>query len=98
MNRDLKNIIYILRKELPKLQSAFQVSKLEVFGSFVRDQQSSTSDLDILVTFSKVPDLFKFIELENYLSELLDLKVDLVMRSALKPNIGKRKIWCCFRP
>jgi len=34
--------------------------------------------------------LFKFIELENDLSELLGTKVDLVMKTALKPNIGKR--------
>ena len=90
MNSKLKKIISILGKELPKLKTNFQVLKLEIFGSFVREQQSTNSDLDILVTFSEVPDLFKFIELENYLSELLHLKVDLVMRSALKPNIGKR--------
>jgi len=35
-------------------------------------------------------DLIKFVELEEYLSELLGIKVDLVMKSALKPRIGKR--------
>jgi len=34
-------------------------------------------------------ELLKFIELENYLSDLLKVKVDLVMKSALKPRIGK---------
>jgi len=33
--------------------------------------------------------LLKFIELENYLGDLLGVKVDLVEKSALKPRIGK---------
>ena len=33
--------------------------------------------------------LFKFVEIENYLSDLLGVKVDLVEKSALKPRIGK---------
>lgn len=92
MKNDLKNIIKVLRKEFPKLETDFNVATLDVFGSYVRCEHSSKSDLDILVTFSKTPDLFRFIELENYLSDLLNIKVDLVMRSALKPNIGKRII------
>ena len=46
--------------------------------------------MDILVTFSETPSLFKFIELENFLSDNLGIKVDLVMRDALKPAIKKR--------
>lgn len=90
MKKDLKNISAVLRRELPLLKSEFEVSNLEIFGSFVRNEQRPDSDLDILVTFTKAPNLFQFIELENYLSDLFQLKVDLVMRSALKPNIGKR--------
>jgi len=40
-----------------------------------------------LVAFSETPSLLKFIALENYLSDLLGVKVDLVMQDALKPNI-----------
>ena len=87
---DLKNIKAVLQKELPRLKSEFQVATLEIFGSYVRNEQIPSSDLDLLVTFSKSPNLLQFIELENYLSDLVDLKVDLVMRSSLKPHIGKR--------
>ena len=59
-----------------------------IFGSHVRQEQHSDSDLDVLVTFSETPSLLKFIALENYLSDLLGVKVDLVMQDALKPNIG----------
>ena len=92
MKKDYKNIRLALCQESTKIRSEFNVSTLEVFGSCIRNEQSADSDLDVLVTFSKVPDLLQFIELENYLSDLLGLKVDLVMRSALKPNIGKRII------
>ncbi len=92
MKNDLKNISTKLRKELTKLRSDFHVLSLEIFGSFVRNEQTPDSDIDILVTFSQPPSLFKFIELEDYLSGILGVKVDLVMKSSLKPNIGKRII------
>ncbi len=44
----------------------------------------------ILVTFSKAPSILKFIRLENHLSDLLGVKVDLVLKDSLKPAIGKR--------
>lgn len=92
MKKDYEDILLALRKELPKLNAEFNVSTLEVFGSYIRNEQKADSDLDVLVTFSKAPDLLGFIGLENYLSDVLGLKVDLVMRSALKPYIGKRVI------
>jgi len=90
MNNKLKNILLKLKEELPLLRTQYYVTTLEVFGSYVRNEQTPKSDLDILVTFSKAPSLFKFIELEDSLSELLGVKVDLVMRSSLKTNIGRR--------
>ena len=90
MKNELKNITTKLREELPILRSRYNVTSIELFGSFVRNKQRANSDLDILVTFSKAPSLFKFIELEDYLSNLLGIKVDLVMKSSLKPNIGKK--------
>lgn len=73
-----------LREHLPELAEKYHVRTLEVFGSYVRNEQTATSDLDVLVTFSRTPSLFSFIELENHLSDLLGVKVDLVMRDSLK--------------
>ena len=92
MKNKLDNIITKLQAELPKIKSQYNVTTLEVFGSYVRHEEKTNSDLDILVSFSKAPSLFKFIELEDYLSEILGVKVDLVMKSSLKPNIGRRII------
>ncbi len=90
MKSKLENIVAKLQAELPKIKSRYNVTTLEVFGSYIRHEEKPDSDLDILVSFSKAPSLFKFIELEDYLSEILGVKVDLVMKSSLKPNIGKR--------
>ena len=78
-----------LRNQLPSLAEQYNVATLEVFGSYVRHEQRKNSDLDILVTFSKPPSLFKFVRLENHLSDILGVKVDLVMKDSLKPAIGK---------
>ncbi len=72
------------------LTQRYNVKSLGVFGSYIHQQQSEDSDLDILVTFQETPSLLKYIELENYLSDLVGIKVDLVMRDALKPRIGER--------
>ncbi len=71
------------------LRTQYHVRTLEVFGSFVRGDQHDNSDLDLLVTFDEVPTLFKFVALENYLSDFLGIRVDLVMKESLKPFIGK---------
>ncbi len=81
--------IEILKRLKPELQKQYGVSSLGIFGSFVRGKQKRKSDLDILVDYEKVPTLFGFIRLERFLSRELNIKVDLVMKSALKPSIGK---------
>lgn len=86
---DLSHLTDVLRRQLPFLAERYHVESLGVFGSHVRHEQRPDSDLDLLVTFSEPPSLLKFIELENYLTDLLGVKVDLVMKEALKPRIGK---------
>jgi len=73
----------------PELKSGFQVKAIGIFGSYIRNEQNKNSDLDILVEFEEEPSLFKFMELENYLKTILRVKVDLVMKNALKPQIGR---------
>lgn len=87
---DLNSITDTLRQQLPSLAERYGVNSLGVFGSYVRRQQRPESDIDLLVAFDDPPSLLKFIELENYLTDLLGVKVDLVMKDALKPMIEKR--------
>lgn len=87
--RSLELFLEILRRQTSLLAERYGVETLEVFGSYVRAEQKKDSDLDILVTFHKTPGLLAFIALENHLSDVLGVKVDLVMKDALKPAIGK---------
>ena len=88
--KNLDEIRISLRQELPRLRQEYAVRSLKIFGSFVRGEASATSDLDLLVEFDDAPTLFGFVRLENELSQLLGVKVDLVMKKALKPKIGQR--------
>ena len=85
----LSEILAQLKPMLPMLREKYQVLTLEVFGSYVRGEEQEGSDLDLLITFDKVPSLFQFVALENFLSDELNVKVDLVMKDSLKPAIGK---------
>ena len=86
----LQKAFGILQEHLPELHKPYGVRGLWLFGSYLRGGQRKRSDLDVLVEFDRVPSFFEFIRLERYLSELLKIKVDLVMKSSLKPAIGRR--------
>jgi predicted nucleotidyltransferase len=79
-----------LRERRDDLIERYGIASLGVFGSYIRNEQREGSDLDILVSFTKAPGLFKLVELQDELSELLGAPVDLVVRSELKPHIGQR--------
>lgn len=87
MKKSLAKILEELRLILPALKQEYNVSGLELFGSYVSNNHNKNSDVDILVTFSKTPGLLKFIELENFISDYLHLKVDLVMKNSIKPSL-----------
>ena len=86
----LNQLLSHLRASLPDLIVRYQVASLGVFGSYVRGEDQPGSDLDLLVEFLEPPSLFGFIRLENELSDLLGVKVDLVMKSVVftKPSWG----------
>jgi predicted nucleotidyltransferase len=69
------------------IEERFKVKSIAVFGSYLRGEQGKESDIDILVEFYQTIDLLEFIALENFLSEILGNKVDLVMKETLKPRI-----------
>jgi len=79
-----------LREALPELRQRYGVAKLGLFGSYVRGEQGPGSDLDVLVEFDLAPTFFQFVEVEDVLSQRLGVRVDLVMKRALKPRLGQR--------
>lgn len=87
---NLEGLRHILSQEMPRLRECYGVESLGLFGSRVRGDANPDSDLDILVRFREVPGLLRLVELENQLSDLLGLRVDLALADCLKPNIGKQ--------
>jgi len=78
--KNLKEIERIIKIHKPLLKEKYQVKRIGIFGSYVRGEQDKTSDLDVLVEFDKRVGFFKFLELEEYLQQLLHIKVDLVSK------------------
>ena len=74
----------------PELVRDYNVSSIGIFGSVARDEQSETSDIDLLVAFDGPVSLFDVVRLEQELESRLDVPVDVVTEGSLKPRIGKR--------
>jgi uncharacterized protein len=72
------------------LRKKYKVKEIGIFGAYVRQEQTKNSDVDVLVSFYETIDLFTFVELENYLSDILGVKVDLVMKEGIKPRLKER--------
>lgn len=82
---EVKNIILSHLKGLDPI-------KIGIFGSFARGDYKKGSDIDILVEFKDAPSLLTLIKIENDLSEILGVKVDLVTTGALKNKRIKKSI------
>jgi len=89
MRKSIDEIKEVIEKHKEKLREEYGVKEIGIFGSIVRGEAKEDSDVDILVEFEKPIGFFKFLELEEYLTNLIGRKVDLVSKKALKPHIGK---------
>ncbi|CAN5466156.1 nucleotidyltransferase family protein [soil metagenome] len=66
------------------------VHRLGVFGSVARNEAGPESDVDILVEFEDVPDLYEFAALRERLAEILGRPVDLTTPQALRHHLRSR--------
>ena len=88
--KNIDEIRKIFKENKDEVQKKFYVKELGIFGSYVKGQQGEGSDIDILVEFFRPVGFFAFLDLEEHLSQLLGIEVDLVSKKALKPRIGMR--------
>jgi predicted nucleotidyltransferase len=90
--KSLEDMTALLREKLPELQRIYGVTSMEIFGSWVRGEQTGKSDLDILVEFDPVRkiSLFGFVSLEQELSDYLGIPIDLVEKNTIKPALRRR--------
>ena len=89
MKNSLDFIKQCLVEQKSLLQNKYRISRLGIFGSYIRGEQRSESDVDVLIDYDKAPSLIELIEIENMLSDLLGLKVDLVTSKGLKPQLRR---------
>ena len=74
----------IIKEELPFLKATYHVKSISIFGSYAREEQTTESDLDLLVEFSQPIDYFSLFDLEDYISQKVGIKTEIVTPRALK--------------
>jgi hypothetical protein len=82
-----EDLIKILSKKKLYLKEKYTVTDIGIFGSYAREEQKDTSDIDIFIDFEETPDLLTFIEIESYLEDLLKMKVDLVRKKSIRQEL-----------
>ena len=87
MRSTRQDILYSLKNLKGEVAREYFVKTIGVFGSVARSEETEQSDLDLLVEFSKPVGFVTFMRLENFLSERLGERVDLVTADSLKPMI-----------
>ncbi len=90
--KTLNEIKKILLEHKKELKEKYKVKTIGIFGSYARGEQTETSDIDILIDYYEPISLLKLIELENYLSELFGIKVDLITKNSIHNPYLKKSI------
>ncbi len=85
-----KDVVIEKLKDKGEELEQFCVDSLSLFGSVARGEDTSESDIDLLVEFTEPVGLFTFVRLKNYLEALLGQSVDLVTPDALKERLRDR--------
>lgn len=87
----LGSIVRVLTRELPRLTAEYGIQSLGVFGSFVRGDEREDSDLDVLAKFKLALTFAALTDLEQELTQLLGIKVQVILNSSLyrRPYFGR---------
>ena len=85
--KTLSDIEQIILKHSDILKEDFKVKSIKIFGSYAEGRQNEDSDLDLIVDFFKTPTYFDIVKLEDYLSNILNIKVDLLTEEGISPHI-----------
>lgn len=88
--KKIERVKKILADHRNELRQEHKIKKMGIFGSYIRGEQKKKSDIDILVEFSGAVSLLDWIGAENYLTDILGIKVDLVPKEDIRPELKKR--------
>lgn len=84
---DRQRALELLTSSKPELQARFGVTRLALFGSTARDAATSSSDVDVLVSFDGPATSKRYFGVQFFLEDLLGCPVDLVTEKALRPEL-----------
>ncbi len=89
-----ENGIIFSEKEVVRISKKYQILILEAFGSVLRSDFTTNSDIDLLITFDENADLslFDLMDLESELSEMFKRPVDIVEPASLINPIRRKNI------
>lgn len=91
-----ENILTTIKSLKEHINQNYKAEIKGIFGSYVRNEQTSQSDIDILAEFQPDADLFDFVGLSQFLEEQLNCRVDVVpidsLREELKPYVLREAI------
>ena len=85
--KDVEAFIHTLRGLAEKTKRRYKAEVVGIFGSYVRGEQTGSSDLDVLVRFYPGATLFDLVGLADYLEETLGVKVDVVPVDTIREEI-----------
>jgi len=88
--RNIDKVKKILAEHRDELRREYKIIEIGIFGSYIRGEQKRKSDIDILVKFEEPVSLLDLVGAENYLSDLLKIKVDLIPKEDLRPELKDR--------
>lgn len=95
--RSRASVVRVLRRALPALSEKYNIKSFGIFGSYARGEQKATSDLDVLVDYSKSPTIFDILDLERELSSLVETEVEThelgSLRTYIRKNVMPQVIW-----
>jgi hypothetical protein len=73
-----------------ELRDKYKITEVGIFGSYVRGEQKKKSDIDMLVSFGEEISLLDLVGAELYLKKILKMKVDLIPKEDLRPELKER--------
>ncbi|MFA5268633.1 MAG: nucleotidyltransferase family protein [Methanoregula sp.] len=72
------------------LRDRYKVERIGIFGSWVRGDTHRGSDIDVLVEFSEPVSLLQLVSVENYLTDLVGIRVDGVPKEDIRRELKDR--------
>jgi len=87
--KNIEEASAVLKEHKAEVVQKYRAREIGIFGSFVRGEQKRRSDIDILVEFDSgdIPGLLKLIEMEIYFEKLFRKKIDVVIKSGIRPEL-----------